>query len=87
MLFKSTLLRGNITPLELRLLVILQDWERSDANLRQITDEVKFRKYYKYLSKKNITTALDSLVEQGYVKIVEYKGNIKHYILDVYFSN
>ncbi len=87
MMFKSTLLRSNITPLELRLLVILQDWERSDANLRQLTDEINFRKYYSYNNKKKIKIALMSLVEQGYVKTITYKGNIVHYILDVYLSD
>jgi len=86
MRFNKSLLRSNITPLGLRLLIILNDWERSDGNLRQITDEVKFRKYYNYINKNDIKIALDSLVEQGYVKEIEYKGDIKHYILDSYFS-
>lgn len=87
MIAKELLMRESITPLGLRLLSILHDWERSDANLRQLTNEMKFRKYYKYVNEKQIQTALDSLVEQGYVNIVEYKGGIKHYILDIYFSH
>ena len=87
MRFKSSLLRDSISPLGLRLLIILNEWERSDANLRQITNEIKFRKYYKFISNDKIKTALNSLVEQGHVREVEYKGNVKHYILDVYFSD
>ena len=86
MRFNKSLLRDNISPLGLRLLMILNDWERSDANLRQITSEFKFRKYYDQISKNQIKNALDSLVELGHVKIVEYMGNVQHYILDVYYS-
>ena len=85
MSFKKSYVRHSISPLQIHLLSILDDWERTDASWKHIVNEMKKRRYYKRLHLGKLWNELNDLVDMGLVAKKEYRDGTIHFILREYF--